>query len=115
MSERYFIYTAPADDRRPPPPAMVDAAVMRRRFEVHFLARCAEREIPLTVERIGEMMRRMKPCWRREGRTRHTVSVRFGRGRLATIVWDADLEAPVTAWWRSVDKNDPHPVCEEWR
>lgn len=67
--------------------------------EAHFRARCAERGIPLSVERIRHMMSRMKPCWRRPGQGRVIVSVRFARDLLAQVVWDADIDAPVTAWW----------------
>lgn len=91
-----------------PPPAMNS----RERCEAHFRARCAEREIPLSVDRICEMMRRLKPCWRREGAVRHIVSVRFKRGFLARVVWDAELEAPVTAWWHARDACDVQEVRE---
>ena len=83
--------------------------------EAHFRERCRERGIPLSVERIREMMLRMQPCWRRPGRSRHIVSVRFARGLLARVVWDEDVGAPVTAWWHARDACDQHPVHERYR
>jgi len=83
--------------------------------EAHFRERCREREIPLSVERIRHMMTRMRPCWRRTDRRRVIVSVRFGRGLLARVVWDDEIGAPVTAWWHSRDAADEHPVRDSGR
>ena len=78
--------------------------------EAHFRARCLERRIPLSVERIREMMTRLRPCWQRPAQGRVIVAVRFQRGLLARVVWDADIDAPVTAWWNARDVHHEHPV-----
>lgn len=71
----------------------------RARAEAHFRARCRERRIPLSVERISWLMARMRPCWERPGQERVVVRVRFQRGSLAHVVWDCGINAPVTAYW----------------
>ena len=87
----------------------------RSACEDHFVLRCAERGIPLSTDRVRELMSRMRPCWRRKDRRRYIVSVRFARGLLARVVWDDEIETPVTAWWHSRDACDEHPVHERWR
>ena len=84
-------------------------------FVAHFTRRCAERSIPLDAARVVELARRTAACWREAGRRRYRLSVRLGRGRLVTVVWDDAAGEPVTAWWAARDALDPVDIHGERR
>lgn len=81
----------------------------------HFARRCIERGIPLEAEQVAETIRRTAPCWRQEGRRRYHLSVRLGSRKTVSVIWDDELDAPVSAWWAARNAHDPVEIHEGWR
>ena len=75
----------------------------------HFRARLAERAIPLDPAAVCRLIRACRQAWAGPGARYRKMVIRCGRlprGR-AIVVWDAELDTPVTAYWRGGSPPPP--------
>ena len=78
---------------------MISTERRREACVLHFARRCAERGIAIDAEALARTIRTMAPCWRQPGQNRYRLKVRRSRRQAVIVIWDAALDAPVTAYW----------------
>ena len=88
-----------------PPPAVREQRDACRR---HARRRRSERGFPIPIAAAEQTVWRMRACWRREGETRQTLLMRFGRHPSDAwyVVWDSALACIVTVF--PVTRGDGH-------